>query len=77
MQSTISSKGQTTIPKEIRDILGLQAQDKVYYLILSDGTVMIKAKKRSITSLYGAYKNVTGKTVKIDLCDGKRPQKGG
>ena len=65
-QSTVTSKGQTTIPKEIRDSLGLHAQDKVHYTLLSDGTVIIKAKKRSITSLQGMFKNETGKKVSIE-----------
>lgn len=64
--STITSKGQTTIPKEIRDSLNLHAKDKLHYSLLSDGTVILRAKKRSITSLQGIYKNETGKTVKIE-----------
>jgi AbrB family looped-hinge helix DNA binding protein len=52
-QTTMTSKGQTTIPKEIRDSLGLQPQDKLNFSLLSDGTVIMRAKKRSIKSVYG------------------------
>ncbi len=51
---TLTSKGQTTIPKEIRDGLGLQPRDEIHYTLLPDGTVIMRAKRRSIASLYGA-----------------------
>jgi AbrB family looped-hinge helix DNA binding protein len=52
--ATVTSKGQTTIPKAIRDGLGLKAGDKVRFTLLSDGTVIMRAKKRSIRDLFGA-----------------------
>jgi antitoxin PrlF len=52
--ATITSKGQTTIPKEIRDGLGLKPKDKVHFTLLPDGTVIMRAKKRSILDLAGA-----------------------
>jgi antitoxin PrlF len=50
----MTSKGQTTIPKEIRDGLGLKPRDQLHFTLLPDGTVIMRAKKRSITELYGA-----------------------
>ena len=35
--ATITSKGQTTIPKEVRDALGLHAGDKVDFILDADG----------------------------------------
>jgi len=35
--ATITSKGQTTIPKEIRDALGLHAGDKIDFIVDADG----------------------------------------
>ena len=35
--ATITSKGQTTIPKEIRDALGLHAGDKIDFILDADG----------------------------------------
>lgn len=51
--STITSKGQTTIPKDIRDCLGLQPQDQIQFTLIADETVILRVKKRSIMELYG------------------------
>jgi AbrB family looped-hinge helix DNA binding protein len=52
--ATMTSKGQTTIPKDIRDGLGLKPKDKLHFTLLPDGTVVMRAKKRSILDLAGA-----------------------
>jgi antitoxin PrlF len=51
--ATVTSKGQTTIPKEIRDGLGLQPNDQVQFTLLEDGTVIMRAKKRSVREAFG------------------------
>jgi len=40
-ESTVTAKGQTTIPKAIRDRLGLKPGGKVRYFIAHNGNVMI------------------------------------
>lgn len=53
--STITSKGQVTIPVEIRRYLGLKTNDKIAFVIASDGTVRLQASRyTNITSLRGA-----------------------
>ena len=51
--STITSKGQTTLPKSVREALGVQAGDRVRYLIL-DGEVRIITLK-PVARLFGAF----------------------
>jgi AbrB family looped-hinge helix DNA binding protein len=63
--STLTSKGQTTIPKEIRDGLGLKPQDAIHYTLLPDGTVIMRAKKRSVGELYGLLHKPRRRKVKI------------
>lgn len=41
MQTTITTKGQVTIPKAVRDFLGLQAGSKVTFKRTEDGRVEI------------------------------------
>jgi antitoxin PrlF len=65
-QTTMTSKGQTTIPKEIRDSLGLKAQDKLYFTLLSDGTVIMRAKKGSIKSVYGMLHQADRPVISIE-----------
>ncbi len=53
-ESTITSRGQTTLPKEVREALDLKAGDKVRYLIY-DGEVRIAAVQ-PIERLFGILK---------------------
>lgn len=52
--ATLTAKGQTTIPKEIRDQLGLEAGDQLTFTTLSDGTVVMRAKTRRLLDLAGS-----------------------
>ncbi len=54
--STLTSKGQTTIPKDIRDALGLKASDELIFTLLTDGTVVMRAKTKSLRDLAGSWK---------------------
>lgn len=51
--ATLTTKGQTTIPIEVREGLKLQPQDKLNFTLLPDGTVIMRTKKRSLTELVG------------------------
>lgn len=53
-ESTITSRGQTTLPKEVRDALDLKAGDRVRYFIY-DGEVRI-APVLPIERLFGILK---------------------
>jgi len=63
--ATITSKGQTTIPKDIRDALNLQPKDKVQFTLLADGTVIMRAKCRSILDLKGTLHKPDRKPVQL------------
>jgi len=49
--STITSKGQTTIPKNVRDAAGLRPGDSVHYTVLPDGTIIVRVKNRRARDL--------------------------
>lgn len=53
--STITSKGQVTIPTEIRKYLGVATNDKIAFVIDDQGTVRLKVPRYpTIASLKGA-----------------------
>ena len=64
-ESTITVKGQTTLPKDVRQALALQPGDKVRYLILDGGEVRI-VRARPITSLVGALKHLVQRPVSLE-----------
>jgi len=51
--TTMSIKGQVTIPRDVRERLGLQAGDKIAWSLLSNGTVVVRPKTRRLTDLVG------------------------
>ena len=51
--TTVSSKGQVTIPRDVRERLGLQAGDKIAWSLLSNGTVIVRPKTRRLVDLVG------------------------
>ena len=51
--ATITSKGQITIPKEIRDILNLEPGDKVNFLVDDEGVVSFVPMTNDVRSLKG------------------------
>src|SRR5436309_255371 len=63
--ATVTSKGQITIPKEIRGALGLEAGHRVSFRVREDGVVEMSAEKLDVMSLCGALKpSVQGVTLK-------------
>ena len=52
-ESTLTSKGQTTIPKDIRDTLGLRSGDRITFTLMPDGTVQMRVKNKSALALAG------------------------
>jgi AbrB family looped-hinge helix DNA binding protein len=63
-EAAVTSKGQITIPVEIRNAMGLKAQDRVVFTLMPDGTTVMRAKTKSIKSLKGMLKN-PGRRVRV------------
>ena len=45
-ETTLTSKGRTTIPKPIRDSLGMKAGDRLSFTLMPNGVVAIQVSKR-------------------------------
>ncbi|MGH2562261.1 MAG: AbrB/MazE/SpoVT family DNA-binding domain-containing protein [Thermomicrobiales bacterium] len=54
MHSTLTSKGQVTLPSEVRRHLGVTAHDKLAFVIDDDGTVRVE------TVLYPTLESIRG-----------------
>jgi len=55
--STITSKGQITVPKEVRDVLGLKSGDKVDFRLEKDGTARMLPLSRKVSDVFGMLSN--------------------
>ena len=65
-EATLTSKGQITIPAEIRRQMNLGPQDRVVFTLLPNGTTIVRAKNRSLASLAGT---VQTRTKKVQIKD--------
>lgn len=64
-EAAVTSKGQITIPAEIRKRMNLGPQDRVVFTLLPNGTTVMRAKNRSVASLAGTVKTTRKKRVSI------------
>jgi antitoxin PrlF len=65
-ESTITIKGQTTVPLPIREALHAAAGTKLHWNVMPDGTIIVRAKTKSILDLAGILKAPKGKKVSIE-----------
>lgn len=54
--SRITSKGQVTVPKSVRDALGLGPGDRISFRIEDDGRVFVEPETVDLRSLRGVLK---------------------
>jgi antitoxin PrlF len=52
--STMTTKGQITIPKAVRETLQIAPGDRVAFRIQPDGTVIVEAETEDLLGLQGA-----------------------
>lgn len=64
--TTMTTKGQVTVPREIRDRLGLKSGDKMAFTMLSDGTVVMRPKTRRLADLAGSLTRPGQPTVAVE-----------
>ena len=65
-ESTITAKGQTTVPADIRALVDAQPGTRLVWSAMPDGTIIVRAKTRSIIHLASMLKAPKGKHVSID-----------
>ncbi len=67
--ATITSKGQITIPKKIRDQLGLQAGDVLSFYIEAGDNITVKPEKGSSDIAYGILERDKQEVLSIEEMD--------
>jgi AbrB family looped-hinge helix DNA binding protein len=64
--ATLTSKGQTTIPKEIRDRLRLAPGDKLDFVVEGDGRVVLRPATVNVRELKGLLRRKNAKPVSLE-----------
>jgi len=64
--ATITSKGQVTIPVQVRSALGLDAGDRIEFVEVAKGQFAIVAATRSVRELKGLFQDRRRKRVSIE-----------
>ncbi len=64
-ESTITAKGQTTVPRQVREQLGVGPGTRLVWHVMPDGSLIVRAKTLSILDLAGSLKVPKGKRVSI------------
>ena len=64
-EATLTSKGQITIPADIRRSMDLSPKDRITFTPMPDGTVVMRAKTKSLVSIRGMLKPSPGTSVTI------------
>lgn len=65
-ESTLTTKGQTTVPKAIRESLRLKPGDRITFTPMPDGTVLMRVKNKSVMSLAGSLRRRGRKALSLE-----------
>ena len=65
-ESTVTAKGQTTVPAEVREQVGATPGTRLVWHVMPDGSIIVRAKTKSILDLAGVLKASRGKHVTVE-----------
>ena len=65
--AAVTSKGQVTIPKEVRVQLGIATGDRLDFLVLPDGTLAVKRRRQgSLVDVFGVLARPGQRAVSVE-----------
>ncbi len=67
--ATLTTKGQVTIPKPVRDHLKLETGVRLSFVIQEDGVVVLKPATRHISELAGLLSRPRQRSVSVEAMD--------
>ena len=65
-ESTITSKGQTTVPADIRALVHAKPGTRLVWSVMPDGTIIVRAKTRSILDMAGMLDAPKAQRVNVE-----------
>lgn len=65
----VTSKGQVTIPLEVRQKLGLETGSRIDFVLNSEGHVTIEPVQSSVRSLEGVFHSARRRPVSVEDMD--------
>ncbi|MBA3029432.1 MAG: AbrB/MazE/SpoVT family DNA-binding domain-containing protein [Desulfobacteraceae bacterium] len=66
--ATMTNKGQITIPKAVRDSLGLHTGDKIEFILKDDGEALVRPVTKKVDDVFGIL-HKKRKAVSIEEMD--------
>lgn len=68
--ATLTSKGQITIPRAVREQLHLHAGDKIDFMVIDDGEVLLRPVTREVDEVFGCLNEAAaGKVASVAEMD--------
>ena len=64
--STLTSKGQVTIPKNVRERLHLRTGDKLDFCVQEDGTIRVYPIARKVSEVFGLLAEKAGRAYSTE-----------
>jgi antitoxin PrlF len=72
VRSTITAKGQTAVPRQVLERIGAGRGTRLVWHVIPNGSLIVRAKTRSLLDLGGSLKAPDGKRVAIKDMNGWR-----
>ncbi|WP_298255195.1 AbrB/MazE/SpoVT family DNA-binding domain-containing protein [uncultured Arthrobacter sp.] len=69
VQAKLTSKGQVTIPLEVRRALGLEAGSRIDFVFSADGRLVLEVVRTSVASLQGVLRRDGANTLSVEAMD--------
>jgi AbrB family looped-hinge helix DNA binding protein len=73
--ATITTKGQVTIPKSVRDSLMLSTGDKIEFVVTDKREALIRPISKKVDEVFGLLHKPGRKTVSVEDMDAKIRQR--
>lgn len=64
--ATVTSKGQVTIPKRIRDQIGLTPGTELEFVLEADGTIRVRPKRPPLERLRGVKERLADYEIDVE-----------